>query len=108
VRLNMPMENPPVISVQCRKCNVRKSGPQQRDDVKSRFALPVAEQLAHHALRSVSTRSAPEFACCDDAKPVLLEAIGQSEQRQVPASTPDTVLLNFQELRTPSKTFVAR
>ena len=104
----MPLECGTIVGVESRESNVGKLGPQQRDEVESRYAPASPEELAHQALRPVPANRTPYPPRCDDPQPAARKTVRMHEQGQVSAADPHTVPLDAEELPAPPNPVVPR
>ena len=104
----MPLECGTIVGVESRESNVGKLGPQQRNEVESRYAPASPEELAHQALRPIPANRAPYPPRCDDPQPAAFETVRTHEQGQVTAADPHTKSLDAEELPAPPNPVVPR
>lgn len=98
----MPLECATIVGIERRESNVRESGPQQRDEIETRPASAVPEDLAHQPLGPVAPYRPADSARRDDSQPTPVQTVRKHEQDEKAALDADTLPLHAEELPAPS------
>ena len=97
----MPLECGTIVGLERGESNVGRSRPQQRDQIESRHAPLVAEELAHHALGPVPAHRPSDPARGDNPQSAPVETVRKHEQSHVTAMDADALPLHAEELPAP-------
>lgn len=95
---SVPPESGVIVGIERRESNVRKPGPQQRDDIEARKASAAPEELAHQALGPVPPDRPSDPARRNDTQPAPVQTVRKREQNEMAAVDADTLPLHPEEL----------
>ena len=104
----MPLECGTIVGLERGESNVGKLRPQQSDEIESRQAAKVTEELAHQTLGPVPANRTSDPARRDDPQSAPIETVRQHEQSQVAAPYADAPVLHTEEIAPPSNPVAPR
>ena len=107
VRSNLAAKRPAIVAQQNGKGGIKEFTPRQDDEIETAQRLVVSEELAHLTLRVIASNRLPQAPRCHDTQPADRACIWSSDERHVPPTCPNSVLLNLQKLRTPPNALLA-
>ena len=98
----MPLECGTIVGLENREPDVGKLRSQQRDEIESRNAPVLPEDLAHQALRPVPANRTSYPPRRDDPESASVEVVRKREQSQVTAAHANALPLYAEKLAAPS------
>jgi hypothetical protein len=107
MRSNLTAKRPAIVVQQNGKGGTKEFTPRQDDKIETAQRLVASEELAHLALRVIPSNRLPQAPRCHDTQPADRACIRSPDERHVPPTRPNSVLLNLQKLRAPPNALIA-